>query len=86
MFSGCVTDRPGFASRLRHGFPRTAPHRRAHFPVCGALRAYSLESLDGHGWFRTSDLSRVKSGLEGPKKGLKAAFPSGMRHLPPPIF
>jgi hypothetical protein len=40
----------------------------------------------GHGWFRTSDLSRVKSTQEGPKKRLKPAFPSGMRHLPPPIF
>jgi len=40
---------------------------------------------DGRGWVRTSDLSRVRRADGGSKKSQKPAFPSGMKHLPPPI-
>ena len=45
----------------------------------------SGSSSDARGWFRTSDLSRVKRPVETPEEGRKPAFPCGMRHLPPMI-
>ena len=38
---------------------------------------------DGRGWFRTSDLSRVKRDAEGRSMRSKPPLPSGTRHLPP---
>jgi len=49
-------------------------------------RSGAGDSDDGRGWVRTSDLSRVRHAPKGPKSTRKPAFPSGMKHLPPPIL
>jgi hypothetical protein len=68
---------------LAIGYQRAPDLRTVGCPRHDECQFCALQS-NGRGWFRTSDLSRVKRAPNGPEEGPKPAFPSGMIHLPPP--
>ena len=76
--------RPRFSARRRRAISTST---RLYLPSQKSANPLSKWVCDyGRGWVRTSDLSRVRSAAEEPKIGGRSAFPSGMVHLPPPMF